>query len=223
MILPTDSSNGFTATKGFTLGEFGKYLLCQGQAQVDALGYSALPINLVQAGYQQLAKVQGANIPANLADQIRTCNNPTFSTDGTNTLANTDPVPPDCDRRGPTQCTTGTGGAKASTPVSGGNGPGGGQAPGASGTAAPGASSGASAGPADTCDPSSGLCQAAGGGGIQNAAVAVPVNTPPIILDVTAIVLMAVAAALLIVLVVAPPLLAWASAHHRARLEQAEE
>jgi phosphate ABC transporter phosphate-binding protein len=219
MILPTDTSNGFNPNKGYTLGEFGKYLLCQGQAQVDALGYSALPINLVQAGYQQLAKVQGADVPASLTDQIRTCNNPTFSTDGTNTLANTDPVPPDCDRQGPTQCTTGTGGAKASTPVSGGgNGSGGGQA----GTASPGASSSASGGPADACDPSSGLCQAAGDGGTQNAA-AVPVSTSATLGDVTGIVLMAVAAALLVGLVVAPPLLARASASRRARLDQAEE
>src|SRR5262249_52949410 len=147
---------------------FGKYLLCQGQAQVDALGYSALPINLVQAGYQQLAKVPGADIPASLTDQIRTCNNPTFSTDGTNTLANTDPTPPDCDRNDPTQCSTGTGGAQTPTQGGGGgggNGSGGGQSAGPSGSASPGASSNATGGPLDACDPSSGLCEAVGGGG----------------------------------------------------------
>src|SRR5215469_4759990 len=37
MILPTDTSHGLTTAKGYTLGAFGGYLLCQGQQQVDAL------------------------------------------------------------------------------------------------------------------------------------------------------------------------------------------
>jgi phosphate transport system substrate-binding protein len=115
MILPTDSNFGVTPAKGATLGDFGKYLLCQGQNQVDALGYSALPINLVQAGFDQLRKIPGANVP-NI--NIRTCNNPTFSTNGTNTLATTDPYPSACDKKGPSQCVAGTGGAKNQvTPV----------------------------------------------------------------------------------------------------------
>src|SRR5262249_11090981 len=48
MILPTTTAKNFDPAKGLTLGDFGKYLLCQGQSQVNALGYSALPINLVQ-------------------------------------------------------------------------------------------------------------------------------------------------------------------------------
>jgi hypothetical protein len=99
------------------LGEFGKYLLCQGQDKVDVLGYSALPINLVQAGFDQLKKVPGADINS---INIASCQNPTFSTNGTNTLAVQDPSPPACDKQGSTQCSTGTGGAKASTPVKAG-------------------------------------------------------------------------------------------------------
>jgi phosphate ABC transporter phosphate-binding protein len=115
MVLPTDSNFGVTPAKGATLGDFGKYLLCQGQNQVDALGYSALPINLVQAGFDQLRKIPGANVPD---INIRTCNNPTFSPNGTNTLAATDPYPPVCDKKGPSQCVAGTGGAKNQvTPV----------------------------------------------------------------------------------------------------------
>src|SRR5262249_47090922 len=105
MILPTTSNFNFTAAKGQTLGDFGKYVLCQGQSQVNQLGYSALPINLVQAGFDQLRIVPGA-VVATL--DIRSCNNPTFSTDGTNTLAKNDPHPPACDKKGPTQCVTGT-------------------------------------------------------------------------------------------------------------------
>ena len=59
MILPTDTSDGLTSAKGDTLGAFGSYLLCQGQQQVDFLGYSALPINLVEAGYAQLQQIPG--------------------------------------------------------------------------------------------------------------------------------------------------------------------
>src|SRR5262249_54569076 len=73
MILPTTSEYGFSAAKGYTLGDFGKYLLCQGQAQVDALGYSALPINLVQAGFGQLQAIPGNRVPSASQDFIRSC------------------------------------------------------------------------------------------------------------------------------------------------------
>lgn len=107
LVLPTDTSNGMTNTKGYTIGIYGSYLLCLGQSQVDALGYSALPINLVQAGFQQLQKVPGSQVPTQSTAQIAQCNNPTFSTDGTNTLANNDPQPLACDKQGSTQCSDG--------------------------------------------------------------------------------------------------------------------
>jgi phosphate ABC transporter phosphate-binding protein len=103
LIVPTAIESGFTTAKGLTLGDFGKYLLCQGQNQVDDLGYAALPINLVQAGLDQLKRIPGANIPS---FNLQTCNNPTFSTDGSNTLAANDPFPPACDKQGTTQCDT---------------------------------------------------------------------------------------------------------------------
>ena len=139
MILPTDSSSGFTSAKGDTLGAFGNYLLCQGQQQVDQLGYSALPINLVQDGYAQLQQIPGNQVPTATSSFIQSCNNPTFSTNGTNTLADDDPQPPACDKQGPTQCTTATGGATgAGNPVSGST---------ASASASPSASSNSSTSP----------------------------------------------------------------------------
>jgi phosphate ABC transporter phosphate-binding protein len=104
MIIPTDLSNGMTTDKGYTIGAFGQYLLCQGQQQVDGLGYSALPINLVEDGFAQLQKIPGASVPATTAAFIASCNNPTFSPDGTNTLATDAPMPPACDQQGATQC-----------------------------------------------------------------------------------------------------------------------
>jgi phosphate transport system substrate-binding protein len=114
MILPTDTSFGLSSAKGYTLGAFGSYLLCQGQQQVDQLGYSALPINLVEAGYAQLQQVPGNQVASASSSFIQSCDNPTFSTNGTNTLADEDPQPPACDKQGPTQCTTATGGAAGS-------------------------------------------------------------------------------------------------------------
>jgi phosphate ABC transporter phosphate-binding protein len=124
MIIPTNVEYGVTTDKGFTLGKFAYYFLCQGQQKADLLGYSPLPINLVQAGFRQVEKVPGV---VKESHPIATCNNPTFSRDGTNTLARTAPNPPECDRKGgPAQCTTGTGGA-ANTPTensnNGGRGP----------------------------------------------------------------------------------------------------
>ena len=107
LILPTDTSNNMSTAKGSTIGAFGQYALCLGQSQVDVLGYSALPINLVEAGFAQLAKVPGASIPADQTSQLASCNNPTFSTNGTNTLAANDPQPLACDKQGLTQCAQG--------------------------------------------------------------------------------------------------------------------
>lgn len=107
MILPTKLEAPLTQAKGKTLAAFGYYFLCQGQAQADPLGYSALPINLVQAGFDQLRKIPGA--VAQSID-VKGCHNPTFSTDGTNTLVKNAPFPKKCDKVGD-QCEDGTAGA----------------------------------------------------------------------------------------------------------------
>jgi phosphate ABC transporter phosphate-binding protein len=122
LILPTtaDSTYQLTPKQGFSLGAFGTYLLCQGQQQVDNLGYSALPINLVQAGYAQLQKIPGAQITNVSASFIQGCNNPTFDPNGHNKLADNDPQPQACDKVGVPQCGTPTGGSPGSN--NGGNG-----------------------------------------------------------------------------------------------------
>lgn len=123
IILPTSQDAGFTPDKGLTLADFGAYFLCEGQQQADVLGYSPLPINLVRAGQAQIQKIPGGDP---VIKGINDCNNPTFSPDGTNRLANEAPYPPACDKQGPTQCTTGTGGTKDTpTAPSGGSGSGG--------------------------------------------------------------------------------------------------
>jgi phosphate ABC transporter phosphate-binding protein len=141
MIIPTAIEGNFTEDKGLTLADFAAYFLCEGQQQADVLGYSPLPINLVEGGLDQVRKIPGGN-PDNKS--IASCNNPTFSPDGTNKLANEAPQPQACDKKGADQCLTGTGGAAGTTNPAGGgstntgsgaegetdgatNGPGGGQ------------------------------------------------------------------------------------------------
>lgn len=114
MLIPTALEWGFTSNKGLTLAAFTDYFLCEGQQQAPQLGYSPLPINLVQAGLSQVAKIPGGD-PKNI--DISKCHNPTFSADGSNTLANTAPQPPPCDKKGAAQCTTGTGGAASTSTV----------------------------------------------------------------------------------------------------------
>jgi phosphate ABC transporter phosphate-binding protein len=134
MVIPTSLDNGFSNEKGNTLADFANYFLCQGQQQADALGYSPLPINLVQAGFDQIKRIPGA-VVENI--NIAKCSNPTFSSDGTNTLAKTAPQPPACDAKGPTQCgtaaETGGGGASGGGSSGGGGGSGGGSGGGTTG------------------------------------------------------------------------------------------
>jgi len=230
MILPTSLSAPMNNAKGFTLGAFGAYLLCQGQVPLDALGYSSLPINLVEAGFQQLQQIPGNQVPTQTTAQIQGCHNPTFSTNGTNTLAANDPQPAACDKQGPTQCTTATGGAKTPTPVNpsasaptSSNSPGSSASPGASSSL--GASSGANSGAtgsgslanaiAQGCSPDSGNCATGTSGQSAQTVAGVPTNVPASLGDPLKVALMGLAAALLVGLILAPPLVAQASRRRR--------
>ena len=110
MIIPLAEAGTFKRDKGRALGDFLYYSICEGQQAAGVLGYSPLPQNLVQAGLEQIRLIPGVNVQG---VQLNKCNNPTFSRDGTNTLAKTAPQPPACDKAGPVQCATGTAGAKA--------------------------------------------------------------------------------------------------------------
>jgi phosphate ABC transporter phosphate-binding protein len=144
LILPTKIQGQFTAAKGKTLAAFASYAMCQGQQESASLGYSPMPVNLVQAGFTQISKIPGA-VASNV--NIATCHNPTFSPDGTNLLAKTAPLPPACDKQGSTQCSTGTGGARQPTTVVVVTGSGnGGSSGGSGGTTSGGSSTGTGGG-----------------------------------------------------------------------------
>jgi hypothetical protein len=224
MVMPTKLESGFNAEKGRTLGDFAYYFLCEGQQQAPVLGYSPLPLNLVQAGLEQVRRIPG--VQAQSID-LSKCNNPTFSSDGRNTLAEKAPQPPECDKQGSTQCGTGTGGA-AKTPTAvkpeaaggaaTGGGATGGAATGGSGTATGGAGG---AGVATAVDPVTGEALAPvidpdtgeviGSSGLDPVAVggvsAVPVSIGARTSDGMQDALVVLAALLLIGGVLAPPLL----------------
>ncbi|MFF3754982.1 phosphate ABC transporter substrate-binding protein PstS [Streptomyces sp. NPDC002018] len=181
MIIPTSlegEQNPMTRAKGLSLGTFANYFLCDGQQMAEELGYSPLPKNLVQAGFEQVKRIPGA--PTDKIN-INSCRNPTFSSDGTNTLARNAPRPKDCDRKGPTQCSTGTAGAKGQqTPVkpsaqgaNGGSGSGGtggtGSTGGTGGTGGPG---GTGATPAGTAGAGTAAGATGGASGSQDPAAA---------------------------------------------------
>jgi phosphate ABC transporter phosphate-binding protein len=179
-ILPTEAKGRFDAGKGKTLAAFSYYAMCQGQQESKQLGYSPMPINLVQASFDQIRKIPGA-VVQNI--DIASCHNPTFSADGHNVLVDQAPFPADCDKQGSTQCATGTGGAKQDTPTGGGGGGAGaggagggaGGAGGAGGGAGGGAAAGAGSGEASVgsgadagggqaiCDPDTGVCSGGSG------------------------------------------------------------
>ncbi len=75
MIVPTTAAAGFTPGKGETLGKFIQYFLCTGQQKAKALGYSPLPPNLVQFGFDAQKLIPGAPPPP----PISQCANPTIT------------------------------------------------------------------------------------------------------------------------------------------------
>ncbi|MEN2737831.1 phosphate ABC transporter substrate-binding protein PstS [Microbacterium sp. X-17] len=110
MIVPTQTNKVFTTDKGKTLSKFADYMICEGQQQASALGYSPLPMNLVQAASDVITKIPGTVGGVD----FNSCNNPTFKpgdSPSNNQLALAAPQPKPCDKQGPTQCVTGTGGA----------------------------------------------------------------------------------------------------------------
>lgn len=75
MIVPTTEAGPFSADEGAQLGNFILYFLCAGQQKAEQLGYSPLPRNLVQLGFDAVVKIPGAPTPPSITN----CSNPTIS------------------------------------------------------------------------------------------------------------------------------------------------
>jgi phosphate transport system substrate-binding protein len=160
LIVPTEVNKVFTAKEGKTLGSFANYVLCEGQQQAELLGYSPLPMNLVLAGFEQIKRIPGADATG---IDVNKCNNPTFKpgdSPSSNALAASAPAPAECDKQGPNQCTTGTAGAPAETPVTGS---------GSGGSASGGAATSATAGTATAAGAATAAGTAAGSAAVYDS------------------------------------------------------
>jgi len=105
---PNDASE--TSGKRQSIADFEYYSICQGQSQIGAIGYSPLPVNLVEAAFGQVQKLQQADSSVDLTDlNIQTCNEPTFvpGQPNTNYLTTIAPQPPACDAQGAGPCAAG--------------------------------------------------------------------------------------------------------------------
>ncbi|QCC78580.1 phosphate ABC transporter substrate-binding protein PstS [Nocardioides daphniae] len=124
MIIPTGSKDQrMTTSKRQTLGDFLYYSLCEGQSKAGPYGYSPLPLNLVQAAFTQVGRLQQADPGVDLSNRsVSKCNNPTFTGSDLkrNKLAEIAPQPAACDAVGQGPCGTATGTGKPSTDGGGG-------------------------------------------------------------------------------------------------------
>jgi ABC-type phosphate transport system substrate-binding protein len=115
-ILPTEPSCSGPATsceptmntaKRQTLAKFDTFSLCQGQDQMAAIGYSPLPVNLVEASFSQVQLLKTADPQVDVSNvNVATCNNPTFIAGhpSENYLAQIAPYPPACAKSGAGPC-----------------------------------------------------------------------------------------------------------------------
>lgn len=101
MIIPITTARPMNEDKGRSLSTYINYFLCEGQQKAEVLGYSPLPINLVQGGFEQVRRIPGFVEPPD--DNLAACNNPTFQ-GGENILLRDAPFPSECDRVGVTNC-----------------------------------------------------------------------------------------------------------------------
>jgi ABC-type phosphate transport system substrate-binding protein len=154
MIIPTAADDKTMSTaKRQTIADYLYYSICQGQKEMGPIGYSPLPINLVEAGFQQIGLFHTADPKVILTNEnVTTCHNPTFvaGQPTRNYLAEIAPLPEACDKQGAGPCTDngntgqanpGSGGSVATTGNGGSGSSGGG---GTSGSGGGGGSSGTS-------------------------------------------------------------------------------
>jgi phosphate ABC transporter phosphate-binding protein len=156
-IIPTGANDKTMSTaKRQTLVDYLFYSICDGQKEMGPIGYSPLPINLVQASIDQIGKLKAADPGVDITSRdVASCNNPTFVAGHPerNYLAEIAPLPDPCDQSGQGPCTDtkvvlvlpGTGPGGGGSTSSAGQGPAAGASAGVSTKGSTGSS--ASAGP----------------------------------------------------------------------------
>jgi ABC-type phosphate transport system substrate-binding protein len=123
-IVPTSGSDPHeTTAKRQAMADFFDYSVCQGQAEIGPIGYSSLPINLVEAAFKQIQKLHTADRRVVVSqNSVSRCHNPTFiaGQPDKNYLAEIAPYPPKCDEAGHGPCTTANTGTGPKTGGGGG-------------------------------------------------------------------------------------------------------
>jgi phosphate transport system substrate-binding protein len=227
MILPTGVTcvNGgpagcdprMTTAKRQTLADFLYYSVCQGQKEMGPVGYSPLPINLVEASLQQTALLHAADPGVTLTNEnVQNCHNPTFVAGhpSENYLAQIAPYPPSCDKAGAGPCAATAGitndnpNSSGKAPASGGSGTNSGGT--ASAGSSPGATSSAGAGGQSSTNSTTGQASNTSGD-TSGAADANLVGTPTQLTadqsDNLTGLLAGLAVALLLALLILPPVI----------------
>jgi phosphate ABC transporter phosphate-binding protein len=122
MIIPTAPNDPkMTTSKRQTLADYLTYAVCEGQKEMGPIGYSPLPLNLVQASFDQTKKLKAADPNVDIANvDVKKCNNPTFDpkNPASNYLSEIAPKPLPCDKQGAGPC-SGTVNANNANPVNG--------------------------------------------------------------------------------------------------------
>jgi len=223
MIIPTGSSapaeTRMTTAKRQTLADFLYYSICQGQAEMGPIGYSPLPINLVEASFAQTNLLKAADPGVDLtARDVTTCHNPTFvaGQPTRNYLAEIAPQPASCDRVGAGPCTGKEGSANAN-PTGYGKVPGVTTGASSTGTKASAGPSGASSAPPGSAGTGSGGSGTGSGTTGSVDVAAVPVDLAAAQSQNPVALLAGFAVLMLLMLLAGPPILA----HHLAAKQAA--
>ncbi len=211
MIEPTGTAPAETketTAKRQALADFEYYDICQGQKEIGPLGYSPLPVNLVEAAFGQIQQLQTADPGVSLQNlNIDTCDNPTFvlGNPNANYLAEIAPFPPACDKVGAGPCAAGvTPNGIGATPESSGSYPGSASHTGsgasttattaAAATAAAGASSTAQASASATSKALAALSRASKPLPVQIVSASVPLSPSTPVAPLVALALLAILA-----------------------------
>ena len=149
-IIPTAANDPrMTTAKRQALVDFLKHSICVGQSAIGPIGYSPLPVNLVQASFTQVNKLKLADpkvqFDSSIIKNVKDCHNPTFvpGKPSENHLAAIAPMPAACDRPGQGPCADGVGSFNLNPGDRGGKGAGPSGQPSAGGALAPGKADGA--------------------------------------------------------------------------------
>jgi phosphate transport system substrate-binding protein len=225
-VMPTSKTDsrmavpkGACPAKWQTLADFLNYSICRGQEYIGPIGYSALPVNLVKDGFDQIQRIKDAAPGVQIKNlNISNCNNPTFKRGDPNRnyLAQIAPQPPLCDKNGHGPCggtTNGNANGGRGTNPSGSSSPSTTPSAGtSSASAAASASASGSSGTGDrggTIDPATGQLTNAGSTSGGGAVTGTPTVLAAGQKGVSNIALGALAVVLLIGILAAPPLVAW--------------